>query len=184
MPRLAARGLALALGGVLAACTSAPQVERDLGTSTREARIALELAAADGPVAGRVTGLDAEPGRDVEARVLDVMADAVPALAVRFKADGSAPPSPRLVVRHGAAPRANPCTAAAGEPASSLVTAAFCERERPIGAVSGRLANADDAARTRLYRSLARALFPDLYAERYGIGSGPFRFDVQGNFGF
>ncbi len=173
---------------LLAGCTPAPTVERDLGTSTHEARIALELAAEHGPVAAEVQGLpmDDAPGRDVEARVLAIMADAVPALGVTFTADASAAaPSPRLVVRHGAPAGAAACGAnhgAADDPA--LVTAAFCEGDLAIGAVSGRATSLDGADRDRLYRRLARRLFPDLYAERYGIGSGPFRFNIGGTFGF
>jgi hypothetical protein len=169
---------------LIAACAPRPDVERDLGTSTRDARIALELAVEDGPVAGSVTGLGAARGRDVEARLLAVMADAVPALSVRFTTDATAPASPRLVVRHGLPRGANPCTVSQSEPGSRRVTAAFCEQDTAIGAVHGELEGVDDGARTRLYRRLARALFPDLYAERYGIGSGPFRVNVFGNFGF
>jgi hypothetical protein len=168
----------------LTACAGGPVVLREPGTSTRQARLALELAHERGPVRGRVQGLDAAPGRDVESRVLDVMADAVPALSVRFETD--APElTPVLVVSHGLTGGADPCAAdpsLRGDPLR--VIAAFCDATGAIGAVSGTLESVDDQARTRLYRALARELFPDLYPERYGIGAGPFNVYLGATFGF
>ncbi len=181
----ARRGAALAALVLLAGCASAPPVERLAGTSPREARLALELADERGAVRGRVRGLETAPGRDTQARILEVMADAVPALSVRFSADAPAP-LPALVVSHGLAPGAAPCAdapALTGDPLR--VTAAFCDRTGAVGAVTGTLEGPDDAARTRLYRRLARELFPDLYAERYGFRSGlPFNVYLGASFGF
>jgi len=169
----------------LAGCAGGPEVVPELGTSPRQARLALELAEEKGAVRGRVHGLDAETGRDVEARVLDVMGDAVPALGVRFTTDAPEP-TPVLVVTHDLADGADPCAdpprlAPQTEP---RVTAAFCDASGPIGAVSGPLAQLDDASRTRLYRRLARELFPDLYRERYGIGNWPVSVHLGATFGF
>ena len=179
-----ARGALAAAALLLGACAAGPPIDRVAGTSTREARLALELAHERGPVRGRVQGRDAAPGRDVEARILDVMADAVPALSVRFS-PAAPEPSPALVVSHGLAAGADPC--APGPPLTGdplRVTAAFCDETGTLGAVRATLASVDDEARTRLYRRLARELFPDLYAERYGIRSGlPFNVYLGASFG-
>ncbi|MFP4361913.1 MAG: hypothetical protein ACLFTG_14725 [Alphaproteobacteria bacterium] len=178
-----ARGGALALALVLGGCATAPEVTRELGTSTREARLALELADERGPVRGRVIGLGATTGRDVEARVLDVMGEAVRALSVRFTAD-AAEPRPVLVVSHGLTPGADPCAdspALTGDPLR--VVAAFCDDGGAIGAVVATLDEPSDEARTRLYRRLARELFPDLYEERYGFGRPPFNVYLGATFG-
>jgi hypothetical protein len=178
--RLAA---ALALGLLVAGCATGPEVRRELGTSTREARLALELAHERGPVRGRVVGLRTTAGRDVQARVLDVMGDAVRALSVRFTTDAPTP-TPVLVVSHGLASGSDPCAedpTLTGDPLR--VTAAFCDETGAIGAVSGTLDDPGDDARTRLYRRLARELFPDLYEERYGFGRPPFNIFLGATFG-
>lgn len=172
---------------VLAACSTSPEIERAIGTSTREARLALELGAAAGPVRGAVQGqppaADRAEAAAVEGRVLAVMADAVPALGVTFSADPGTPPAPSLVVTFGALEGTVPCTppAVLGDPRH--VVAAFCEGDRAIGAVAGTASSDDDPARTRLLRRLARGLFPDLYVERFGLGtgSGPFGVSVDGS---
>jgi hypothetical protein len=179
-----AAGAALALALVVAGCATGPEIRRELGTSTREARLALELAHDRGPVRGRVIGMATTTGRDVQARVLDVMGEAVRALSVRFTPD-AAPPTPVLVVSHGLAAGADPCAddpPLSGDPLR--VTAAFCDETGAIGAVSATLDDPSDAARTRLYRRLARELFPDLYQERYGFGSPPFNIYLGASFGF
>ncbi len=159
---------------VLSGCAaSGPLVEPVVGTSPRDARIALELAARSGPVSGRVEGLpDGPDTATTEQAILAVMGDAVEALSVGFTTTAPADGAPILVVTLGALPGANPCLTppAFGEP--TLVAAAFCANDQPIGAVFGTAEGEDDAARTRLYRRLARTLFPNLYAERYGIGYG------------
>ncbi len=178
------RGLAAVALVALAGCAAGPEIAREPGTSPRQARLALELAHERGPVRGEMRGFGGGPGRDVEARVLAVMGDAVPALSVRFTADAPEP-EPRLVVLHGLAARADPCAASPALTGDPLrVTAAFCDGSGAIGAVAATLASPDDEARTRLYRRLARALFPDLYAERYGIGAGPFNVFLGASFGF
>jgi len=177
---VAVAGLAL-----LTACTGGPEVVREPGTSTRQARLALELADERGAVRGRVHGLGVTPGRETEARILDVFADAVPARRVRFTTTAAAA-EPVLVVTHGLAAGADPCAARPAVDAAQFdrVTAAFCEQAGVIGAVGGTLDTIDDAARTRLYRRLSRELFPDLYAERYGFGNPPFNIFLGATFGF
>jgi hypothetical protein len=169
---------------LLAGCATGPEIRRELGTSTREARLALELAHERGPVRGRVVRLGTTAGRDVQARVLDVMGDAVRALSVRFTPDAPSP-TPVLVVSHGLAPGADPCAEGptlTGDPLR--VTAAFCDEDGAIGAVTAVLDEPSDDARTRLYRRLARELFPDLYEERYGFGRPPFNVYLGATFGF
>lgn len=178
-----ARAAAVALLVALAGCASGPEVRRELGTSTREARLALELAHERGPVRGRVVGLDPAAGRDLEARVLTVMGQAVRALSVRFTPDAPRA-TPVLVVVHGLAPGAAPCArppSLGGDPLR--VTAAFCDGTGVVGAVSATLEDPSDEARTRLYRRLARELFPDLYQERYGFGRPPFNVFLGASFG-
>ena len=181
--RFSRRAALVAAALVLAGCAGGPPITRELGTSTREARLALELAHERGPVRGRVVGFGPTTGRDVEARVLDVMGRAVRALSVRFSADAPAP-TPVLVVSHGLAPGADPCARAprlGGDPLR--VTAAFCDDAGAIGAVSATLDDPGDESRTSLYRRLARELFPDLYAERYGFGRPPFNIRLGASFG-
>jgi len=179
-----ARAVAVAALAVLVGCASGPEITRALGTSTREARLALELAHERGPVRGRVVGPATAPaGRDVEGRVLDVMGEAVRALSVRFTPDAPEP-TPVLVVSHGLAAGADPCRAdppLTGDPLR--VTAAFCDETGAIGVVSASLQSPSDDARTSLYRRLARELFPDLYAERYGFGRPPFNVYLGATFG-
>jgi len=178
-----ARGGVLALALVLAGCATGPEINRELGTSTREARLALELAHERGPVRGRVVGLGTTTGRDVQARVLDVMGEAVRALSVRFTPD-AAESLPVLVVSHGLAAGADPCADSprlSGDPLR--VVAAFCDDRGAIGAVAATLDDPSDEARTRLYRRLARQLFPDLYEERYGFGRPPFNIYLGATFG-
>ncbi len=178
-----AAGAAVVLALALAGCATGPRIERELGTSTREARLALELAHDRGPVRGRVVGLEPTAGRDVQARVLDVMGQAVRALSVRFTADAPRP-VPVLVVSHGLRRGADAC---ADEPPLTgdplRVTAAFCDESGAIGAVSATLDDPSDEGRTRLYRRLARQLFPDLYQERYGFGRPPFNIYLGATFG-
>lgn len=180
----AARGVAVAAVVLLAGCASGPEVTRALGTSAREARLALELAHERGPVRGRVVGpATMTAGRNVERRVLDVMGEAVRALSVRFT-PAAPEPTPVLVVNHGLAAGADPCRAdppLTGDPLR--VTAAFCDETGAIGVVSATLESPSDDARTSLYRRLARELFPDLYAERYGFGRPPFNVYLGATFG-
>ncbi len=179
-----ARGVAVAALALLVGCASGPEITRGLATSTREARLALELAHERGPVRGRVVGpATMTAGRDVEARVLEVMGDAVRALSVRFASDAPAP-TPVLVVSHGLAAGVDPCREnppLAGDPLR--ISAAFCDETGAIGAVSATLQSPSDDARTSLYRRLARELFPDLYAERYGLGRPPFNVYLGATFG-
>ncbi len=155
--------LAIALGG----CSAGPRIEALPGTSTRDARIALELAVVDGPVAGSVIGLPADSAS--EATILAEMGDAVAALPTQFAAEPGPSPLPTLIVQHARPPSADPCVVgpAAGDP--STISAAFCDGTNAVGAVFARVEGTPEVA---VYRQLSRALFPDLWAETYGIRSG------------
>ncbi|MEO1092980.1 MAG: hypothetical protein AAFX81_20360 [Pseudomonadota bacterium] len=184
----------LLVTGVVAACSGPPEVERDFSTSPRDARLALELLAAEGPVPARVVGFPfVDTTRGSPSDALAVVADGVPALTVRFVEEPDSTARTFLVLAYNQRPGASPCPPpgvdlepAPATDAFQRVSLAMCDGPVAVGAVRGEAiaGTADSGELARTYRRLSRALFPSLYNERYGLGVGPFRFGLNTTFGF
>ena len=175
----------------LAGCGSVPTVTTDSGVGNT--RSALAERTEQGPVLAVVVG---NPYATDEARltsmVTDAMAAGISGLSVDFVTDPSqaAAAEPRLVVALdpvGDPPGSALCrsptpvrTAPAGD--ELRVLAAFCDGARAIGSVETQdtVSGPTDRRFQRLLWRTASALFPDDYAETYGFGLLPNRFD----FGF
>ncbi|TVQ34512.1 MAG: hypothetical protein EA356_10140 [Geminicoccaceae bacterium] len=174
------RRAALAAGALLVAgCAGPVPIERLHVGDPRDARIALEDAHLEGPVAVRIDHLPPpDPHEDVRAQLLAAAARGVPALRPRFEL---VPGEPVLVVAFDQPLGADPCSPLPpGEGPLQSVQFAFCADGTPYAAVRAPA----EGDLERLYERLARTLFPDLYAERYGLGLGPLRIGLGGSFGF
>ena len=164
-----------------------------------EARRALEAAAERGPVLAIVEGEaldDDDLARD--ALTTEAVAEGIDALDVDFTTDPARAASrdPRLVVAlnpSGVVSAAAACRApqqiATGPLEGEVeVLAVFCEDERVLGAArtQGEVDGPSDRDLERLLWRAAGELFPDDYAETYGIRVLPdwLGVGVGGSFGF
>lgn len=178
------RALAL-LALLAAACAREPSVEVGPEGSPAEARRRLALAAAAGPVPLVVLRAAPRPS-DPEAAAL--AAQGITGLEVRFRPVPASEPGPRLVLAldglleparicEGPEPPAAP--AAPGEP----LVAAWCDGSEPVARVRA-AGGGDRVARERLVWRATSRLFPDDYADSYGLSLFGLRVTVGGSFGF
>jgi len=193
--------LGCALGVVVVAMLGAACAPRpDPAADPRfEARHALEAAAERGPVLAIVQGEpfdDAAVSRD--ALVTQAMADGVAASSIDFTTDRAraAAPDPRLVVAlnpRGVVSAALACRAPEQIATAPLagkveILAVFCEAERVLGAArtEGEVDGPADRGVKRLLWRAAGRLFPDDYAETYGLRLLPewLGLGVGGSIGF
>ncbi|MGF1475537.1 MAG: hypothetical protein ACFB6S_08245 [Geminicoccaceae bacterium] len=187
--------LMVALPFVVGACAFGPDVVSEEG-DPENARLALELAADDGPIRTKVHGSPlglADEVRDAE--VTTNMAEAIRGLRVSFTTDErvAREAEPHLVTvlqPTGAISDERLCTAETieTEPAGQVpltVVAGFCDRELALRRVTVSL---DEPSRERgdlirLYWRTAGALFPDQRSIDPGINLGPFRVNVGTSIG-
>ncbi|MDX1540986.1 MAG: hypothetical protein R3349_06235 [Geminicoccaceae bacterium] len=117
-------------------------------------------------------------------RGLDVSFETVPAERA---------PDERLVVHFAAENYTSnrPCVTGDGpvpepDPAGARVVAAFCNGDQAVASTTGVLSDPEERARRRLLWRMAQGLFPDDYAETYGLGLLPdwLGLGVGGSFGF
>jgi hypothetical protein len=169
---------------LLAGCAAQPEFQRPDPAQTADARERLAEAAERGPVRLEVIGA---PSGFTADQIASLAAEGVPALDVRFAADG--PPAPRLVLAFGKTAPELVCAGRVNEaePTSpARLTAAFCDERGLIAGVTGRAGgpNVTDTRRL-IWRTTAR-LFPDNYAETYGFNlfGNRIRLGLGGSFGF
>lgn len=159
---------------LVAGCATPPPVQEVGAGDRRAARLLLEAAHAAGPVAARLVAAPA-PDPDAATALLAAAGSGVPFLPVRFVAGAG---EPHLVLALAPRPTSPPCAPVPG--GGDLVRLAFCDGDRLVAAVEA--AAGDDLERQ--VQRLSRTLFPDLYAERYGVRLGPFPVTFSGSFGF
>jgi hypothetical protein len=180
----------------LLGCAETPEVTAEGGSAARKA---LVEQAAKGSVRavvhGTAVGLDPD---ERDALVTRAMAQGVSGISVRFTTDpaSAAAPDPFLVVVLNPMPSA-PATLACRRPDAvptatpagpALVLAAFCREGEPIGSARGATETPITERRQleRLLWRVAGELFPDDYAETYGLGILPrgINLGVGGSAGF
>ncbi len=168
----------------LAGCAREPPALIDPGSDPATARRQLAEAAAAGSVPIVVLRLEDRPS---ESEAAALAARGVRALAVRF-----VPAAPGIGGRHlvlaldGLEEPARICAGAdrpASAPADRALLAAWCDGDRPVARV--RLPGSTDRVEREraIWRATAR-LFPDDYAETYGLNLFGLRVTIGGSFGF
>lgn len=168
----------------LAACAGDPQITRPDPMEGAEARRMLVEAAARGPVRVELIGLPAVLTPAAAARLA---AEGVPAASVTFAVDAPAD-SPRLLLAFDTL-AAEPGELCGGHgqtvPSSPhRLVAVLCEGPRPVASVSGTAAGPNAADTERLVWRTTGQLFPDDYADTYGLNlfGSNVRLGVGGSF--
>lgn len=171
---------------LLSACARDPVISRPLPMEAAEARRLLVEAAAHGPVRLDVLGLPAVLTPTETARLAG---DGIPAARVAFAADAPNP-SPRLLLAFDTV-AADPAALCAGRGRTlpglpHRLAALLCDGDRPVASVTGTAAGPDAADTGRLVWRTTGQLFPDDYADTYGLDlfGSRLRVGVGGSFGF
>jgi len=181
---------------VLAGC--AQSVDIGAVGDTTEARRLLETTLNEGPVRAQVFGdpFGLDPARQ-EQLVTSAFSDGILGVDARFSADPGlyAATEPRLVVILN--PRSNPPVAEACRAPERIRTgpatdglaliAAFCQDGEVVNSAraQGDVAGPADQQLKRLFWQTAGTLFPDNYANEYGLHIIPgFNIGFGGSFGF
>lgn len=171
---------------LLSACARDPVISRPLPMEAAEARRLLVEAAARGPVRVDTLGL---PAALTPADAARLAGDGIPAVRVTFAADAPGT-SPRLLLAFDTA-AADPAALCGGRGRTvpglpHRLTALLCDGDRPVASVTGAAAGPDAADTERLVWRTAGQLFPDDYADTYGLNlfGSRLRVGVGGSFGF
>jgi hypothetical protein len=179
--------LPFVLAAMLPACAGEPAIERPFAGEVAAARRQLVEAAARGPVRLDLQGL---PSSLTAAQAAALAAEGVSGISVAFATEAAAA-SPRLLLAFDPASPNNAGRLCLGVQPSVPATphrlvAVFCNADRAVASVSGVAAGGDPADTERLvWRATAR-LFPDDYADTYGLNlfGSRLRIGVGGSFGF
>ncbi len=170
---------------LLVGCTGPqPPVARE--GDAGEARALLMARAGEGPVPLVILGAPEGLSRSWIARQA---ARGVRGLDLRFEPVSQVPSRGSFVVlawlpEPHVEPRRLCRLRVPGSGAAVYLHAAFCEGERPIAALSLELSGSSrEATRRRIWRAM-QLLFPDDYADRYGLDLFGLRLTVGGTFGF
>ncbi|GBD44487.1 hypothetical protein HRbin40_01976 [bacterium HR40] len=155
------------------------EVEGDAGA----ARVQLEAAAASGPVALSVRDAPAEFPPE---RVAKALAEGVVGLEAQFEPTSRVRPASALLSFAPAEPdslcRGESATAPPASP--TLLLLVWCGDGEAVAAVTVPLASTAPQEVERAIWRAARRLFPDRYAERYGIDLFGLRVGVGASIGF
>ena len=198
MPPAAAARSAGVLLLALAGCQSAgPEVSGPVAGDPGVARSVLVAQAAQGPVPTTIIGdVGGLTGSERDQLVESALARGVRGAAVEFDTDVSAArDQPRVVVAFnpaGVYPSGTLCRepeAVATRPQAGPLTlaAAYCRGEEELlNAVEATAGDTGERATRRLLWRTAAELFPDDYADTYGLDVLPGWLDlgVEGSFGF
>jgi hypothetical protein len=172
---------------VLGACASEPQVGRSGGPGNASARKLLAETAEAGPVPAVILGA---PATLSPTRSAQLAAQGISGLDVRFTPVVAPPPGPHLVLMFDPSPALTgraACTATEADGAISerpRLAAVFCSGDEPVGEVQGTAAGTDTRAIERLVWQSTSRLFPDDYADTYGLNLFGWRVTLGGSFGF
>lgn len=184
--------------GLLTIAGCAPDVAVGPVGDAGAARQLLEATLAEGPVRAQIFGdpYGLDPARQ-ERMVTSAFGDGIQGLDARFSADPGlyAADQPRLVVILN--PRSDPPVAEAcraperirTSPATDelILLAAFCEGNEPVNSARAESAitGPADGRLNRMFWQTAGVLFPDNYANEYGIDIIPgLNIGIGGSFGF
>lgn len=171
----------------LASCAAEPEVRALGGPSHGSARKLLAEATKAGPVPAVILGA---PATLPPARAAQLAAQGISGLDVRFAPVAAQPPGPHLVLMFDASPALTgeaACTAAQSDGAISerpRLAAVFCQGTEPVAEVQGTAAGTDTRAIERLIWQSTGQLFPDDYADTYGLNLFGWRVTFGGSFGF
>lgn len=172
---------------VLASCAGEPQIQRLPGAADVSARGLLAEAAKAGPVPALILGA---PATLPPARVAGLAASGISGLDVRFAPIAAPTAGPHLVLLFDPPPALTgreACLATASDGATGerpRLAAVFCRGGEPVAEVEGSAAGPGTRAVERLVWQSAARLFPDDYADTYGLNLFGWRLTFGGAFGF